>query len=397
MYQIKSQTVVDAIESDCRTFRAVLEFHDTSYSGSDVGKITIEHAQSEDDTIQIGGVLSRHAEIRLHTRRIPSKGAQFDLYLYLLDWGGAPTDVSTYKALKQWLHGELAAYTHAQIRLLGKYKDGDGVPLDGLLIPMGEYLTSKVQIRGGEVTLECYDRLGTDKVYTPGIAFPADSWEVVEDVISQLGIRGRKAASGGYLKTASGQYVLTASGKMVLTSAEYSFTIDTAPPNGTTCRCILGWIAAMYGGNGILDRNGMYTTMFANSGSVVLKNSRINEPELSETEIQIRGIRCTVGENNVLEVLRSQEVDPEDSLIVEFDCPYMTQERLDAIWRRLRQLKWRPGNVTERMGDPRHDLGDRLGVSTSNGRATLIASSVTFRFDGGLQAEHESCGNTEEG
>lgn len=396
MLTIKDQTVVDAIESDCRTFRAVLAFAETSYSGSDVGRITIEHTQAEDDTVQIGAVLSRHAQVKLYTRRTPTKGAPFDLYLYLLDWGGQTQDGSSYGELTQWKYSELAAYTHAQIRLLGQYKDADGVPLDGLLIPMGEFLASKVRVQGGEITLDCYDRLGTDRVYVPGITFPADSWEVVDDVIAQLGIRGRRTASGGYLKTASDRYVLTASGQRVLTSTEYSFTVDTAPPSGTTCRELLGWIAAMYGGNGILDRNGMYTTMFHSSDTALLKSSRINEPELSDTNMSIHGLRCTVSEEEVLEVLSSPSTDPEDPLIAEFVCPYMTGARLGVLWNRLRRLRWRPGSITERMGDPRRDLGDRLGVTVTGGRATLLASGVTFRFDGGLQTEIDSCGSVEE-
>lgn len=395
MYHIKSNAVVSRIESDCRTFRAVMEFGGTSYSGADIGRIRIEHKQSEDGTIQIGGILSRHAEIRLHTDRLPAKGDVFSLYLYLLDWGEQSTEITQYRYLTQYRHEELAALTHAQIRLLGQYKEYDGIPLDDTFIPMGNYVVSGIRVRTGETRLDCYDKLGADKLYTPTVAFPADSFDVVDDAIHQLGIRGRSHVSGGYLVDASGGYVLTASGQKIITSAEYAFTIDTAPPDGTTCREILGWIAAMYGGNGILDRDGRYTTVFAASDIVSLKTNRINDPDIAGEQVRLRGLRCVIDDETILTAGESS-ADTDDPLVAEFRCPYMTSERLAALWSRLRRLAWMPGSVTERLGDPRRDLGDKLRVPRKGGQIAMLVSGVTFDFDGGLMTENESCGNTED-
>lgn len=391
MYHISSEAVVERIESDCRTFRAILDFGGRMYAGAEVGRIKIEHAQSEDDTIQIGGVLSRHAEIKLYSDHHPSKGKVFRLYLYLLDWGGTAGD-TTYVELHRMTHSALSAFTHDQLQTAGQFPDSDGVPLDGVLIPMGEFVVSKVKISGIETTLDCCDKLGADKVYTPGVTFPADSFDVVDDVIEQLGIEERGYVSGGYFKTASGGYYLTASGQKILTSAEYAFTV-TQPPAGTTCRELLGWIAAMYGGNGVLDRNGKYITMFASSDSPVkLLQNRINEPDAAETDTQIKGMRCIVDDNT--ELTAGDMTDPDDPTIVEFACPYMTSERLGVLWQQLSRIRWRPGSVTERMGDPRRDMGDKLHIPTLGG-ITLLATGVTFDFDGGLQTDCESCGNLE--
>ena len=389
MYHITSQAVIDRIESDCRTFRAVLDFGSRQISGAEVGHIRTEHMQSEDDAIQLGGVLSRHAEIKLYTDRLPAKGETFVLYLYLLDWGAA-SEGTSYSALHHMTHGALSVYTHAQIQTLGAYSDGDGAPLGGELIPMGEFVVSRAKICGIEATLDCYDKLGTDRVYVPHVTFPADSFDVVDDVIGQLGISSRRPVSGGYLKTASGEYFLTASGQKIITGAEYAFTVSE-PPSGTTCRELLGWIAAMYGGNGILDRQGRYTTLFVSDDTCKLSSDRINEPDTAEAPVSIKGLRCIVSENTALTV--GDLTDPDNPLIVEFDCPYMTQERLAVIWLKLSRIRWTPGSLTERLGDPRRDLGDRLYLP---GRGiTLLASGAAFTFDGGLQTEITSCGNLE--
>lgn len=400
MYQIDSAEVVNRIESDSRTFRAMLIFPDENvvYSGSDVGRFTAEHAQSEDDSLQIGAVLSRHLEIRLYSDKIPRRGAVFRLYLYLLDWNATSTQ-ATYADLKKWRHSELAAMTHAQIAQLGQTKDKDGTALDGVYIPMGEFVVRRASVQGAETVLDCYDKLYSDAVYVPSVSFPADAADVVDDVISQLGIPGRRAVSGGYLKTASGEFVLTASGERVRTASEYSFTIQTAPPEGTTCREVLGWIAAMSGGCGITDREGLYTMLLTKRSSQRMLPTHTDTPALEDTsDIQavnrwmyVRGMVCEVDDETTLTAGTVEEDDPHT---VVFSCPYMTQARLDAICSRMTGISWRAGRVTERLGDPRRDLGDRVSPPYPC-RDTLLISGLTYQFDGGLSAEIESCGNEE--
>lgn len=396
MYRIEDTTVVNVIESDSRTFRALLDFDDgTAYSGADVGKITADHAQSDDDTLQIGGVLARHAEIRLYSDRLPKKGAVFRLYLYLLDRDGSPADPADYADLRQWTHRELSSLTHRQISGRGQSKDPDGVPLDGCMIPMGEFLVSRVRRQGCEAVLDCYDKLSQDAVYMPTVTFPANSWDVVDDVIAQLGIPGRRQVVGGYLKTASGEYVLTASGERIRTGTEYSFTVPSVPA-GTGCREVLGWIAAMYGGNGVTDREGYYTTQFYSRTVWRTIPSHTDEPEFDDQAtaedgsryLYIKGLICTVDDTHTLSTQYAQEDDPHT---IAFACPWMTQARLDDIKSRFDGIFWYPGSVTERLGDPRRDLGDLISPGSSNDR--MLLSSLRYQFDGGLTAEIESCGN----
>ena len=401
MYQIDSTAVVNRIESDSRTFRAMLIFPEANliYSGADVGRFTAEHAQSEDDSLQIGAVLSRHLEIRLYTDTIPRRGAVFRLYLYLLDWNGTASSQATYAELMKWRHGELAALTHAQISRLGQTKDKDGTVLDGVYIPMGEFVVRRAAVQGVETVLDCYDKLYGDAAYTPSVSFPANSEDVVDDAISQLGIPGRRAVSGGYLKTALGEYVLTASGERVRTASEYSFTIQTAPAAGTTCREVLGWIAAMRGGCGITDRDGLYTTLLTKRSSQRMLPTHTDTPELEDTSgvsaanrwMYVRGMVCEVDEETTLTAGTVEEDDPHT---VVFACPYMTQARLDALCSRMAGVSWRAGRVKERLGDPRRDLGDLVRPPYPC-RDTLLISGLTYQFDGGLSAEIESCGNEE--
>lgn len=391
MYNITNQRVAAAVMRTTRTFRLLLDFDSFSVSGSDVGRATIEHTMSEDDTLSIGEVISRRAEIDLYTNRSIRKGDAFRLYLYLLDYTGDRTEPATHRSLAQWTHRELSMFTHREIALLGKTKDPDGAPIEQYYIPMGEYVVRSVKLSGSTTTVIGYDRLSAaDAVYAPTIEFPADAGAVTEDVLRQLGISGRMSASSGNLLTSDAGEVLTADAGELLVSAEYSFAISDAP-DGKTCREVLGAVAAMYGGNAILDREGRFTTAFMASAGAAFDPDCVDEPEIAAADVSVSGIRCYLSEGELA------AGDPDGAHAVEFACPYMTQERLDAIWQELRRLRWRPAQVHERIADPRRDLGDlRYYTSARNGKVSIPIMGLIYHFDGGLSADITACGQTEE-
>ncbi|MBE6862367.1 MAG: hypothetical protein E7497_05660 [Ruminococcus sp.] len=69
---------------------------------------------------------------------------------------------------------------------------------------------------------------------------------------------------------------------------------------------------------------------------------------------------------------------------MEFECPYMTQERLAELWTNIRKLKWRPSQVYERIADPRRDIGDMFYYATTDKNCSIPITSQVFNFDGGL-------------
>ncbi len=391
MYSVENQIVAKAIGADSRTFRAMLDFGAFSISGSDVGRLTVEHIMSDDDTLTIGNVIAKRAEIKLYGSKSVRKGDSFRLYLYLLDFDGDRNTATTHRDLSQWTHRELSMFTNKEIATLGKTKDPDGVPLEGVLIPFGEFVVTKVSVYGAETTIIAYDRLVyADKLYHPTIAFPADSTAVTEDILHQLGISGREIAADGNLLTSSGLKVLTSDAGELLCSAEYIFTI-TEQPQGKTCREMLGSIAAMYGGNAILNRNGAYTTAFISNAGASFAPDRIDEPETAAEDISVSGIRCIVDSENELTI-----GNPDGAYAVEFECPYMTQERLAEIWQSIRHFHWRPAQVHERLADPRRDIGDLRYYTQGRKKMNIPIMALTYHFDGGLSADITACGNVDD-
>lgn len=394
MYKIGNDKVTEAITGLSRTFRALLEFRDGDIiSGADVGEITVEHIMSDDNTAAIGRIISKRAEINVYSRKTVRRGDVFRLYLYLLDRSGrAEETVRTgHRMLKQWTHRELSLLTHSQIAGRGRCKDADGSALGGVYIPFGELIAAKVVNSAGAAVITAYDRLQfSDKVYVPEISFPAGADDVTDDVLRKLGIAGRRKPDTGELLCRDGTPLLDSNGEELICAAEYAFTIAAAP-YGKTCREVLGYIAAMYGRNGMLDRDGVYTTFFISSSGEVQDADRIDEPEIADDNISISGLRCTVSAEAALTA-----GDSEGVYAAEFECPYMTGKRLEEIWREISRYKWRPAQIYARLADPCCDLGDMGYLDSAGSRLSIPVTALTYHFDGGLSADITSCGQVEE-
>lgn len=391
MYKVINSETAEAISGSCRTFRALLRFSDGgTISGSDVGAVTVEHIMCDDDAISIGGIVSKRAEIKLCSKRKLHKGETFGLMLYMLDRSGTGTEKTEHKMLEMWKHRELSVLTHQQIAFVGSCKETDGCALCGEYIPMGEFVAAKCVNSGKEQTVTAYDRLQfSDKAYTPRINFPAESSEVTADILDMLGIPMSESTSEKQFVCSDGRPFICAGGKPLIASKEYSFTV-TLPPTGYTCREVLGHIAAMYGRNGLLDRSGRYTTAFFENMYDIFDENKIDVPEIAESETAVRGMVCVVDPETELVVGTA-----DSAYTVEFECPYMTQERLSEIWETVSRISWYPAQIYERIGDPRRDVGDINYYSSESGRCGIPITSLTFNFDGGLSADISSCGQTD--
>lgn len=295
MYEIENAEVAAAIESNCRTFRALIEFADGSIvSGADIGTADIEHTAADDGAITFGRIISKRAEIKLYCGRKVRKGEFFRLYLYLLDFGGTVgTERTTHRMLRQWQHRELSLLTQNQISYAGRSKNTDGTVLGNCYIPMGEFAAVKCVTEGLSQTVTAYD-------------------------------------------------------------------------------------------------NGVYTTFFIGSSGTVYDPDKLDEPSLGENNVSVAGITCEVDGDTVLAV-----GEFENAYTVSVICPYMTGERLKQIWSEMRYLSWRPADASERLADPRRDIGDLMYYDSSEGRCRLPVTSLTFHFNGGLSADVSSCGQVE--
>lgn len=391
MYYTNAATTA-ALIADTRTFRSALVFADGRVcTGDTVGRWTAGHALTTDDTLQIGAVLARRAEITLHDAAwIPAKGDCFRLYLWPTDLDGSVSPgVCTHRVLSLFTHAQLAA--------------GADLPIGGELIPMGRYFVRRVRVSAHTAQLIAYDGLqaAADTPYTTDLTFPAASDAVMSDIAAKLGLAGTVGQGAGHLRTSAREYVLTSDGERVRVSANYRFTI-TEKPEGS-CADVLGHIAAVYGGNAITDREGRLTTRFYTAGQTSgLNETHIDDPEVADEDVYVSTLICTVSDDTTYTGTISGTVRNARPLTIETVSPYMTKARFDDLCSELRHenLIWRPADLRWRLGDPRHDLGDRPNgvpywdASGHERRCGILITDITYDFDGGLMCDISSAGDT---
>lgn len=376
MYEIKNTTVLRAVQQYSRTFRMKLVFeNERTIYGDHIGETVIEHIMSEDDGIPIGQVISKRVEITLYSDVPIRKGDGFSLYIYLMNLSGNPLS-----PLYGMTHEELSEFTNEEISSLST----DRIALRGEYISMGEFIVAKVTRNGREVKVIAYDRLYSDKPFKRRINGSVGSSQLIDIILKEMGITRRIVPEAGAIISSDDEIVYDCNGEIIIAADEYEFEISEIP-KGATCRELLGYIAAISGRNGILDRSGAYTTIFISNERDAIDVNKIDSPSLAESNVKIAGIRCNSGET-VLEV-----GNPDDSYGVEIDCPFMTSERLSEIWQELSQFTWRPAEIYERVADPRRELGDIILI----GDYIIPITSLIYHFDGGLAADLSACGQIE--
>ena len=254
-------------------------------------------------------------------------------------------------------------------------------------IPMGVFICTKAPKNGTGRELSLYDMLYfADREYKCTLTLPASAEAVEQDVCRQLGIQCMGGAVSGDLQESGGADLLAADGAQ-LVAASFDFEISTIAA-GTTCRQMLGYIAAARGHFGYVDREGVYRTRWYTSARDITP-SEADEPTLSETPNVIVGVVCNIDDDTRLTV---GETDESKGRILQLTCPYMTRSLLDSLFSRVKNYTWYTAQFRHRLGDPRLDVGD---VVTYSG-AAIPVTGLAFSYDGGLSADITAAGLNDE-
>jgi hypothetical protein len=389
MYQTSTETA-EAILSYSRTWRIRLEEvgGDIVIMGDEITNAESEHsATTSSDDIEVGAVCAAGWTITT-SRQGEYVGKRFKLYLYLLDLGESTT------------LGDLYPYTISDLSVMTideLYHMGHMI---GEPIPMGVYTCVKAPRCGDGRELHLYDKLYfTDKPYVKGIPTPALASDIEQDICNQLGIENATAGTdGGFLEVNASQYyrqrgLLVGEGGHYLFFPPVDFTISSRQfPKDVTMRQVLGYIAMIHGQFGCIDRAGRYTRRwFSVSSMATIDSDHADEPTVSEAENQIVGIRCKVDDETELTAgLMS------GGRILELENPFMTDTLIRALFVKVKKMSWYTAQVTERLGDPRHDIGDTVTIESNGSNYDIPITMIQYSFDGGLLANISAAGLTEE-
>lgn len=356
MYQNCSQSVVDAIMSDSRCFRAKLEFINGSViSAESIFRFDVS-GQSSSQEIAPGQVISQGVTVEVADLDKNITGQTFDLSIYPID-AYAEFEASTSHAdLSQYDQRELADYTHYEIARLGSIKYEP--------IPIGRYKVTSCKQQGSKWTVEAHDGLySADKLYTPGISFPCTVFDVECEICNQLGI---------------GQPV------------EKCLISLPKAVEGATQRDMLGYCASLDGGKFALqDRTGnLVHRWYTNSGYEITAD-RSDEPEAEQSDITYTQISCSVDDNTTYYC-------GSIGRCMSFANPYITQSKLNSIGDNLIGFTYRPMTINHRLGDPRLDVWDVITVANFDGtKYNCPIMSLTYAYDGGLCASIAAVGSAD--
>ena len=229
------------------------------------------------------------------------------------------------------------------------------------LLKMGQYIVDEPVSPGISIALTAYDNLIlTDKVYVPGITYPATLAQIAEDACTQCGV--------------------------ILDSRDFpraDYLADTAPDE-CTCRELLAAVAQLAGcfvtatASGRI-RIGWYSDEVKNTVRTLYSKSVCTD------DVTITGITVTVGDSEAKSGEDGYRLTVTDNLLLSAGNE---QDTADYLGGRLIGLQFRPLSVTC-QSDPSIEAGDRITVVDEKGNEyQTVVTSTTFAV---LEAQKVAC------
>lgn len=242
--------------------------------------------------------------------------------------------------------------------------------------PLGVFIISseiKMDRNNNLTTVSASDRFcGLEGGYVSKLTYPAKVLDVIAEICAQSGVK----ANTDDLARLPHQADLP------------------APITGQSYRKALGWIAQLYVGYALFDRQGLFTIRTISEPNYELDPSQYEQAGLTKNEAayKINGIQCQVtlttktrdGEST--EETKTYQAGDATGSQIKLENNIMTPKRLNDIWEQLKDLTFYPFSLNW-FGNPAVEAGDWLRLEDKQGNSFVVPnSSYTLDFNGGLSA-----------
>lgn len=242
--------------------------------------------------------------------------------------------------------------------------------------PLGVFIISseiKMDRNNNLTTVSASDRFcGLEGTYVSKLTYPAKVLDVIAEICAQSGVK----ANTDDLARLPHQADLS------------------APITGQSYRKALGWIAQLYVGYALFDRQGLFTIRTISEPNYELDPSQYEQAGLTKNEAayKINGIQCQVtittktrdGEST--EETKTYQAGDATGSQIKLENNIMTPQRLNDIWEQLKDLTFYPFSLNW-FGNPAVEAGDWLRLEDKQGNSFVVPnSSYTLDFNGGLSA-----------
>lgn len=245
-----------------------------------------------------------------------------------------------------------------------------GLDVDGLAewIPIGYFTAGKTQKNEEQIEFAAYDRMmQTERPFSID-GTTTDTISVLKKIeeITKVPI----AASG-------------------LSS------ISMSVPKGYSCREVLSYVAQMYGGFAVCNRQGQIEIHTYEDNKYTVGTGRYwDNFEHNDYPFTIDKLTCYTGQNkdgNSISISSGS-----GARTISFSNPFVTQNTLDNVFQKLKGFSYMPGSL-KMLGDPRIDVWDIITVEDLSGESYKVpVMKLEWEYDGGLTYTIEAAGLSEE-
>lgn len=270
------------------------------------------------------------------------------------------------------LGSAVAAKIEITIKRIDELFENTEIPIEiGLKLPSGKYEYIQVGFFTAEhptndqatTTFTAYDRMmKTTGLYVSNLTYPASAVAVLNEISAGCGV------------------------PVDVSNVDSSIMVPTKPV-GYTYREMIGYIASLVGGFACADRTGTIVIKWYSDVDYKLDVTRIMSFEKDESNYNLEKLSCNVDNSTTL-------TSGGGILGVTFDNPFMTQDRLDNIFKKLSGFSYRGASV-KTLGDVRLDPWDMITVEDGEDAYKVPVMNIQQEYDGGLTMTITSYGKTQ--
>lgn len=237
-------------------------------------------------------------------------------------------------------------------------------------IKLGIFTVTKQTSDGEYTSYEAYDRMyKADMPYFSDMTFPSTDKDILNEICGKLGIS-------------------------LATNIVTAHTISDKP-QGYTYREIIGYMAMLQGCNAVINSDGNLELRWYKDSDYVLDGHKYYQQGVTFTtskDFIIQKLTCNNTKSGSTE--QSEITSGDGATGLTFANPFMTQEILDEVYKKIGGFAFRPIEV-KFVGDYRLEVGDIITVNKAGVDYKVPIMQITHECDGGLMDTITSIGKSD--
>lgn len=237
-------------------------------------------------------------------------------------------------------------------------------------VQIGIFTVTKEESNGEYTKYTAYDKMyKAEKGYFSELTYPSTDKAILEEICTKLGIQ-------------------------LATSITNAHTI-TDKPQGYTMREMIGYMAMLQGCNAAINSDGNLEIKWYKDSGYVLDGHQYYQQGVTFTTSKDFTIRKLTCNNTKSGDSKTSEITAGDGATgLSFANPFMTQEILNEVYKKIGGFQFRPLTV-KFLGDWRLEVGDIITVNKGGVDYKVPIMQITHECDGGLMDTATSIGQSD--